>query len=53
MNIESSIPAIQNEDIKSLAKTADAEANPLYPVPVLFDAKELETIYHQIKTGNI
>ena len=51
MNIESSIPAIQNEDIKSLAKTADAEANPLYPVPVLFDAKELETIYHQIKIG--
>ena len=51
MNIAFSIPAIQKEDIKSLAKTADAEANPLYPVPVLFDAKELETIYHQIKIG--
>lgn len=51
MNIAFSIPEIQKEDIKSLAKTADAEANPLYPVPVLFDAKELETIYHQIKIG--
>ena len=51
MGIENSIPSIQTEDIETLAKTADAEANPLYPVPVLFDAKELETIYHQIKIG--
>ena len=39
------------EDIKELVKHAAKEANPLYPVPVLFDAKELETIYHQIKIG--
>ena len=53
MGIENSIPAIQTEDIKTLAKTADAEANPLYPVPVLFDAKQLEILYHQIKNGKI
>ena len=51
MGIENSIPSIQTEDIETLAKTADAEAITLYPVPVLFDAKELETIYHQIKIG--
>ena len=53
MGIENSIPSIQTEDIETLAKTADAEANPLYPVPVLFDAKQLEILYHQIKNGKI
>ena len=53
MNIPSNIPEIQEEDIPTLAKTAEHEANPLYPVPKLFTAKELEEIYHEIKNGII
>lgn len=53
MNIPSNIPEIQEEDIPTLAKTAEHEANPLYPVPKLFTAKELEEIYHEIKNGTI
>ena len=52
MNIPKTIPEINSADIPKLAKTAEHEANPLYPVPVLFTAKELEVIYHQIKGEN-
>lgn len=48
MDIPSVIKEIKKEDIPLLAKTADKEGNPLYPVPKLFDAKELEKIYYQI-----
>lgn len=40
---------IKNEDIPVMAAHADKEANPLYPVPVLMSAKELEKIYFRIK----
>ena len=40
------IPHILEEDIPNLAHYSDKEANPLYPVPVLMDAEELETFYH-------
>jgi len=40
---------IKEEDIPELAKKADSEANPLYPVPTLMNAKELEKIYYKIK----
>lgn len=30
-----------------MARHADREANPLYPVPKLMDAKELEEIYYR------
>lgn len=39
------IPELRREDIPALARHADREANPLYPVPVLMDAGELEGIY--------
>lgn len=51
LNIPSSITELQEKDIPELARTAAREANPVYPVPVLFSAKELETIYHQIKNN--
>lgn len=51
MNISASIKEIQTEDIQELAKTAEREANPLYPVPKLFTAKELENIIKQIRKG--
>lgn len=41
------IDAIRQEDIPLLASRAAKEANPLYPVPVLWDAKELEAIYRK------
>lgn len=40
------IPEIRREDIPKLSRYADREANPLYPVPVLMDAKELERFYY-------
>lgn len=51
MNIGSTIPEINPVDIPSLAKTAEHEANPLYPVPKLFTAKELEEIYYELVKG--
>lgn len=44
--IGNTIPEIQEEDIPKLAHYADREANPLYPVPVLMNAAELEKFYH-------
>lgn len=49
MNIPTNIPQINEDDIFELAKTAEHEANPLYPVPVLWTAKELAEIYKKIK----
>mgnify|MGYP000435479805 CR=1 FL=1 len=40
------IPEIQETDIPELAHYADKEGNPLYPVPVLMDAHELEKFYY-------
>lgn len=48
MNIPTTISGINKEDIPELAKHAEKEANPLYPVPKLMTAKELETFYIQI-----
>ena len=39
---------IREEDIPALARTADREANPLYPVPVLMNAAQLEPLYRQV-----
>ena len=46
--IPMSFREIQPEDIPELAKTADHEANPLYPVPVLMDAKQLQVLYETV-----
>lgn len=48
MNIPDKIAGIQKEDIPEMAKRAEREANPLYPVPKLMTRKELEAIYHTI-----
>lgn len=42
----------QKEDIEELAAYADKEANPLYPVPKLMDAKQLEKFYIQVMEEN-
>ena len=39
---------LKEQDIEQLAKQADKEANPLYPVPMLMDREELEHIYQKL-----
>lgn len=57
MNAEMGIPSgfdcIRPEDVPAMARHAAREANPLYPVPVLMDAKELEAIYHLVSEGSL
>lgn len=48
MNIPEKFEELKKEDIKELSKHAEREANPLYPVPVLWTAKELEKIYNRV-----
>lgn len=52
MNAKFGIPEkfdfIARADIGELAKYADKEANPLYPVPKLWNAKQLEKIYLKV-----
>ena len=48
MGIPTSLPEIKKEDIPEMARLADKEAHPLYPTPCLYDAKELETLYHLV-----
>ena len=48
MGIPEKLEGIREEDIPLMAKHANAEANPLYPVPKLMDASELESIYHAV-----
>lgn len=45
MNIPRKLFEIKKEDIPQMAMHADKEANPLYPVPKLMDAKMLEKFY--------
>lgn len=56
MNADMGIPAklagIQAEDIPQLAKYAHREANPLYPVPALMDARELQKLYYDVMEEN-
>ena len=48
MGIPTKLPGIRPEDIPRLAAYAAKEANPLYPVPVLMTAKELEQFYYDV-----
>ena len=50
MNIPEKFEELKQKDIKELSKHAEREANPLYPVPVLWTAKELEKIYNRVLT---
>lgn len=49
MNIPSTFSNIESSDIPAIAEHADKEANPLYPVPKLMDAKELQKIYYNVQ----
>lgn len=45
MGIPEKFNCIKAEDIPAMARLADKEANPLYPVPTLWDNTELEALY--------
>lgn len=47
--IPSVIPEIKEEDIPQLSRYADKEANPLYPVPKLMNARALTLFYNRLK----
>lgn len=49
MQIPNKIEGIKEKDIPALAVLADKEGNPLYPVPKLMSANELEEMYRLIK----
>ena len=51
LNIGDTIRGINPLDIPELAKHADKEANPLYPVPKLMNAKELQALYYNVLEG--
>ncbi len=48
IGIGTKIPAIKKEDITDMARSAAGEGNPVYPVPVLMDAKALERFYYDV-----
>ena len=48
MQIPQKLDCVIENDIAEMSKLADKEANPLYPVPTLWNAKELEKIYKLI-----
>lgn len=48
LDIPETLLGIQEKDISELAKHAEKEANPLYPVPKLMTAKELEKFYRLV-----
>ncbi len=48
MGIPEKLEGIREEDLHSLSKHAEKEANPLYPVPKLMSRKDLENLYRKV-----
>ncbi len=48
MEIPETLTGIEEADIPLMARHAAKEANPLYPVPRLMNAKELEKFYYKV-----
>ena len=48
MNIPDKLTGIRREDIPAMARHAEKEGNPLYPVPKLMTRAELERFYYEI-----
>ena len=49
LGIPKRIEGIEEKDIDMLAAYADQEANPLYPVPVLWDREALKEVYRKAR----
>jgi alcohol dehydrogenase len=50
LKIPTQLPGIKDDDIPKMAKNAYAEANPFYPVPVIFTLSDFETIIRSIRS---
>lgn len=48
MGIPEHLSQIQEADIEKMAKWAEQEANPLYPVPVVYDKKHFEGVIRKV-----
>ncbi len=48
MDISETIPEIQEEDIPELAAGAEAEGNPAYPVPVIWNRRRFEKVLRRV-----
>lgn len=48
MDIPDRFDCIKEEDVETIAKWADAEANPLYPVPKILNRKQLEELVRSV-----
>ena len=49
LNIDLTISGIKDEDIEGMAIYALKEANPLYPVPVIWNKKKMIEMYYKIQ----
>lgn len=49
MGIPTTVAGVRTRDIPQMARHADREANPLYPVPRLMNAGELSALYTKIQ----
>ena len=50
MNIPTGFDFIKDEDIPQMVKWAAKEANPIYPVPVLYDGKRFTEVIEKVRT---
>ena len=48
LNIPSHLAEIKEDDIENLSRTAEKEANPLYPVPEIWDRRRIAAIYREV-----
>ena len=48
MKIPKKLDCIKTKDLQAMAEQAVQEANPLYPVPVIFTAKDMQLILQQV-----
>ncbi|QQD84456.1 hypothetical protein [Jeotgalicoccus sp. ATCC 8456] len=53
LGISDHIPNIKESDIDEMAGYAFDEANPNYPVPVIFSKEMFKEMYMKVKTGDI
>jgi alcohol dehydrogenase class IV len=53
LGIPDKIEAIMAEDVPAMCKHAHAEANPTYPVPVIFTERDFASIYNLVRTGGV
>ena len=48
MGIPATVAQLREEDIPELARRALKEANPTYPVPVIWDRKTMESVIRKL-----